>query len=161
MGAYADTLLRLAHRFVMSGAPVEVFHPPGTRLTHVTRALRHRDADRAIVAAGEAIPDWSGGPDSPRASPSSSDAGAAGHGTRCSRRHLQRRLGRDAPEALGEQVRRLQTLAHHVLWANPHRGARPTNRSRQGSSPACPIDDFVAGHSLAAFEELTEVVARA
>ena len=33
----------------------------GTRLTHVTRPLHQRDPDRAIIAAGRAIPDWSGG----------------------------------------------------------------------------------------------------
>ena len=33
----------------------------GTRLTHVTRALRLRDPERALVAAGETVPDWSGG----------------------------------------------------------------------------------------------------
>ena len=33
----------------------------GTRLTHLTRAMRLRDPERALVAAGETVPDWSGG----------------------------------------------------------------------------------------------------
>ena len=33
----------------------------GTRLTRVTRAMRVRDADQAIIAAGRTVPDWSGG----------------------------------------------------------------------------------------------------
>ena len=33
----------------------------GTRLTHLTRAMRQRDPERALVAAGETVPDWSGG----------------------------------------------------------------------------------------------------
>ena len=53
MSAYADALLRLAHRLTQSGrtagGTVETF-TVGTRLTHVTRALRSPDADRAIVA---------------------------------------------------------------------------------------------------------------
>jgi len=162
MGAYADTLLRLAHRFVMSGAPVEVF-TLGTRLTHVTRALRHRDADRAIVAAGEAIPDWSGG--------TRLAEGIDVFLRRWGRKGMARGAvvvifsdgwERDAPEALGEQVRRLQTLTHRVLWANPHRGSAAYQPIQAGIVACLPhIDDFVAGHSLAAFEELTEVVARA
>ena len=64
MSGYADALLRLAHRFTQVGRPsggvVETF-TVGTRLTHLTRALRIRDAERALVAAGETVPDWSGG----------------------------------------------------------------------------------------------------
>ena len=44
MSGYADSLLRLAHAYATSGLPVEVF-TLGTRLTHVTRALRQRDPD--------------------------------------------------------------------------------------------------------------------
>src|SRR3954449_11602193 len=32
-----------------------------TRLTRLTRAMRGQDAERALVAAGETVPDWSGG----------------------------------------------------------------------------------------------------
>ncbi|HSV39074.1 MAG TPA: VWA domain-containing protein, partial [Nocardioidaceae bacterium] len=59
MSPYADALLRLAHRVSTKG-PVETF-TLGTRLTRVTRAMRLRDPDRAVAAAGEAVPDWSGG----------------------------------------------------------------------------------------------------
>ena len=64
MSGYADALLRLAHRFTQVGRErrgvVETF-TVGTRLTHLTRALRLRDPERALVAAGETVPDWSGG----------------------------------------------------------------------------------------------------
>ena len=33
----------------------------GTRLTKMTRLLRHRDPDAALVAVGRAVPDWDGG----------------------------------------------------------------------------------------------------
>ncbi|UDF29269.1 UNVERIFIED_ORG: VWA domain-containing protein [Roseateles sp. XES5] len=33
----------------------------GTRLTNVTRQMRHRDPDLAVEACGEAVSDWSGG----------------------------------------------------------------------------------------------------
>jgi uncharacterized protein with von Willebrand factor type A (vWA) domain len=69
---------------------------------------------------------------------------------------------REGPEVLGEQMRRLAALSHRVVWANPHRGKVGYEPVQQGIVAALPhIDDFVAGHSLAAFEELIEVVARA
>ncbi len=33
----------------------------GTRLTHITRQLRHRDVDAALASVASAAPDWSGG----------------------------------------------------------------------------------------------------
>ena len=66
MSGYADALLRLAHRFTQSRdgrssrGRVETF-TLGTRLTHLTRAMRVRDPERALVAAGATVPDWSGG----------------------------------------------------------------------------------------------------
>jgi uncharacterized protein with von Willebrand factor type A (vWA) domain len=162
MSAYADALIRLAHAYCAAGVPTEVF-TLGTRLTHVTRPLRQRDPDRAIVAAGEAVPDWSGG--------TRLAEGVKVFLDRWGRRGMARGAvvvvfsdgwERDRPEALGEQVRRLRAVAHRVVWVNPHRG-RPGYEPVQGGIMAVlpHVDDFVAGHSMAAFEELTEVVARA
>ncbi len=168
MSAYADALLRLSHRFVVSTGStsgtghVEVF-TLGTRLTHVTRALRHRDADRALIAAGECVPDWSGGT-------------RLGETLRVFLdRWGQRGMARGSvvvvfsdgwergdASLLGEQMARLQRIAHHVVWVNPHRGKPGYEPLQQGIAAALPhVDDFVAGHSLAAFEELVEVVGRA
>jgi uncharacterized protein with von Willebrand factor type A (vWA) domain len=66
MSPYADALLRFAHAAARSGGrDVEVFSA-GTRLTRLTRELRHRDPDAAMAAATAAIPDWSGGVRRPR-----------------------------------------------------------------------------------------------
>ncbi|MDF3045659.1 MAG: hypothetical protein K0R30_1887 [Ornithinibacter sp.] len=162
MSAYADALIRLAHAYCRAGVATEVF-TLGTRLTQVTRPLSQRDADRAIVAAGRAIPDWSGG--------TRLAEGIRAFLDRWGRRGLARGAvvvvfsdgwERDEPEALGEQVRRLRSVAHRVVWVNPHRG-RPGYEPVQGGILAVlpHVDDFVAGHSMATFEELTEVVARA
>src|SRR5690606_25759503 len=61
MKPYADSLLRFAH-VVVRGAPsdVEVF-TLGTRLTRVTRQLRQRDPERAMLDAGRAVADFAGG----------------------------------------------------------------------------------------------------
>ena len=162
MSAYADALLRLSHRFVTVQPRVEVF-TLGTRLTHVTRALRHRDADRALIAAGDVVPDWSGGT-------------RLGETMRVFLdRWGQRGMARGSvvvvfsdgwergdAALLGEQMARLQRIAHRVIWVNPHRGKPGYEPLQQGIAAALPhVDDFVAGHSLAAFEELVEVVGRA
>jgi len=166
MSGYADALLRLAHRFTQAGRDqggvVETF-TIGTRLTHLTRAMRIRDPERALVAAGETVPDWSGG-------------------TRLGEtlrffldRWGQRGMARGAvvvvfsdgwergdPSLLGEQLARLRRVAHRVVWVNPHRGKPGYEPVQQGVLVALPhCDDFVAGHSLAAFAELSEVISRA
>jgi uncharacterized protein len=162
MSGYADALLRLSHRFVTAQPRVEVF-TLGTRLTHVTRALHHRDPDRALVAAGEAVPDWSGGT-------------RLGETLRVFLdRWGQRGMARGSvvvvfsdgwergdAALLGEQMARLHRIAHRVVWVNPHRGKAGYEPVQGGIAAALPhCDDFVAGHSLAAFAELVEVVGRA
>jgi len=59
MAPYADTMLRFAHAAVrVRPASTEVF-TISTRLTRITRQLRLRDPERALQAAGAAVPDWS------------------------------------------------------------------------------------------------------
>jgi uncharacterized protein with von Willebrand factor type A (vWA) domain len=49
-----------------------------------------------------------------------------------------------------------------VVWVNPHRGKEGYQPVQQGIVAALPyVDDFVAGHSMATFAELIEVVDRA
>lgn len=163
MSGYADSLLRLAHAFVRSSPThVEVF-TMGTRLTHVTKALRERRPDRALLAAGATVPDWSGGTRLGEALSVFLD--------RWGRRGMARGSvvvvfsdgwEREGPDLLGEQMRRLAGLAHRVVWASPHRGRPGYEPVQRGIVAVLPhVDDFVAGHSFAAFEELLEVVARA
>ncbi|MGL4175404.1 MAG: vWA domain-containing protein [Dermatophilaceae bacterium] len=162
MSAYADALVRLAHVYCRSAVPTEVF-TLGTRLTHVTRPLHQPDPDRAIVAAGQAVPDWSGG--------TRLAEGLRAFLDRWGRRGMARGAvvvvfsdgwERDDAAALGEQVRRLSAVARRVVWVNPHRGKAGYEPVQGGIMAVLPhVDDFVAGHSMAAFEELTEVVARA
>ncbi|GAB4002503.1 vWA domain-containing protein [Nocardioides ultimimeridianus] len=165
MQAYADPLLRLAHRITTGSAnpgAVEVFSL-GTRLTRLTTALRLRDPDRAIAHAGELVPDWSGG--------TRLGETLAAFNRRWGRRGLARGAvvvivsdgwERGDPSALGDAVAQLHLLAHRVVWVNPHRG-RPGYEPVQGGIAAVlpHVDDFLAGHSLATYEQLMEVVRRA
>src|SRR4051794_22926855 len=117
MSGYADALLRLAHRFVSVGAaPTEVF-TLGTRLTRVTLAMRVREAERAIVAAGESVPDWSGGTRLGETLQAFMDR----WGQRGVARGAVVVIFRDGWERgdtalLGEQMRRLNLTAHRVVW---------------------------------------------
>ncbi|MFG1922830.1 VWA domain-containing protein [Cryptosporangium sp. NPDC048952] len=162
MSAYADALLRLAHRVGVGSKSVETF-ALGTRLTRLTRALDARDAERALIAAGQAVPDWSGGTRLGETLKVFLD--------RWGRRGVARGAvvvvfsdGWERGDAalLGEQMARLQRIAHRVVWVNPHRGKASYAPVQGGIRAALPhVDDFVAGHSLAAFAELLDVVARA
>lgn len=171
MRPYADALLRLTHVITHAGrrasgasaGPVVEAFTLGTRLTRITEALRTRDPDRALVRAGEQIPDWSGG-------------------TRLGETlkvFLTRSQTRDVTRGavvvvfsdgwehgdgaeLGEQLARLRRLAHRVVWVNPHRGKAGYQPVQAGIVAVLPhVDHFLAGHSLRAFEELLEVVADA
>jgi len=162
MSAYADVLLRLAHRLTQGIGNVETF-TIGTRVTHVTRAMRLRDPERALIAAGETVPDWSGG-------------------TRLGEtlrffldRWGQRGMARGGVvvvfsdgwergdvSVLAEQMARLGRIAHRVVWVNPHRGKDGYEAVQTGVLAALPFcDDFVAGHSLATYADLVEVLAHA
>ncbi|MGI8522025.1 MAG: vWA domain-containing protein [Nocardioides sp.] len=161
MGEYADAVLRLAHRLTtaLPRGQVETF-TVGTRLTHITRALRLRDADRALVAAGETVPDWSGGT-------------RLGETLRIFLdRWGQRGMARGAvvvvfsdgwergeSALLAEQVVRLRRIAHRVVWVNPHRGKDGYAPVQQGIVAVLPhVHDFVAGHSLATYAEVARVI---
>lgn len=163
MGGYADALLRLAHRFTQAApGAVETF-TLGTRLTHLTRALRLRDPERALVAAGRTVPDWSGGTRLGETLRSFLDR----WGQRGTARGAVVVIFSDGWERgdateLAAQVARLRRVAHRVVWVNPHRGKAGYEPVQQGIVAVLPhVDDFVAGHSLATYAELVEVVARA
>ena len=161
MNTYADALLGLAHRVSRSGE-TEVFSV-GTRLTRLTRAMHDRDPARALAAAGEAVPDWAGGT-------------RLGDGLKAfldnwGQRGLVRRAvvvvfsdgwERGDARLLAEQMARLHRLAHRVVWVNPHKSRPGYAPVQRGMAAALPyVDDFVAGHSLAALQEVIQVIADA
>ncbi|TKK84801.1 VWA domain-containing protein [Herbidospora galbida] len=157
MKAYADTLLRLAHAVVRSAPRATEVFSAGTRLTRLTAELRVRDAARAMDQVSAAIPDWSGGTrlgEELRAFLRLPDArGAivviASDGWE-----------RGDPSLLGAQMERLGRMAHRVIWVNPHKGDPAYRPLTGGMRAALPhVDDLVAGHSLAAYEELAGLLA--
>jgi uncharacterized protein with von Willebrand factor type A (vWA) domain len=163
MTPYADALLRFGHAAIRRRPTLTEVFTMGTRLTRVTRGLRHRDPDAALRAAGEAIPDWHGGTrlaDSLRAFLDRWGQRGAARGAVvvvCSDG-----WERGDPAGLAQQLDRLTRLAYRLVWVNPHRGKAGYAPLAGGMAAALPyLDDFVAGHSVAALQELVEVIARA
>ncbi len=167
MRPYADALLRLCH--LLSGEAThgggrrtEVF-TLGTRLTRITVPLRTTDPERALVLAGEQVPDWSGGTRLGETLKVFLDRwGARGMARGAVVVVFSDGWERGDAAELGEQMQRLRRLAHRVVWVNPHRGKDGYEPVQRGIAVALPhCDDFVAGHSLRAFAEVLEVVGRA
>ncbi len=60
MGRYSQLLLHFLHAVTNDRDRVSVFLF-GTRLSNVTRQLRHRDPEVAFQMVAHVVPDWSGG----------------------------------------------------------------------------------------------------
>jgi uncharacterized protein len=163
MSPYADALMRFAHAAVRAHpAATEVF-TIGTRLTRVTREMRLRDPDKALAASGTAIPDWSGGTRLGEVLKAFLDRwGQRGTARGAVVVLCSDGWERGGTEVLAEQMARLHRLAHTVVWVNPHKGREGYEPLTAGMQAALPfVDAFVAGHSMAAFEELVGVISRA
>jgi uncharacterized protein with von Willebrand factor type A (vWA) domain len=156
MSPYADALLRFAHAVTRrSPGSTEVF-TVGTRLTRLSRQLRQRDPETALVSAARAVPDFAGGTRLGETIRAFLD--------RWGQRGLARRAvvvvfsdGWERGDAalLGEQLARLRRLAHAVLWVNPHAGRDGYAPVQSGIAAALPhLDLLLAGHSLATLEQL-------
>ncbi len=163
MEPYADALLRFAHVVVRrSPQAVEAF-TLGTRLTRITRELRVRDADRALAAAGKAIPDWSGGTRLGEVLSAFVDRwGQRGAARRAVVVVFSDGWERGEPDLLAAAMQRLSRLAHELVWVNPHAGKDGYAPVQGGIVAALPyLDSLLAGHSLATLEDLLEVIRNA
>ncbi len=160
MRPYIDSVLRLVHRY--AGAHTEIF-TLGTRLTQITGPMRTSDVERAMVRAGDEVADWAGGTRLGETLRAFNDRwGARGVARGAVVVVISDGWEQGDAIELGEQVARLHRLAHRLVWVNPHRGKEGYQPLQQGIKAVLPhVDDFVAGHSLRAFEELVEVIAHA
>ncbi|MEV0201477.1 VWA domain-containing protein [Nonomuraea sp. NPDC050691] len=159
MAPYAETLLRFAHALVRSEPRATRVYSVGTRLTPITAELRHRDPGTALDAASRAIPDWSGGT---RLGEELKEFLTRGHARGDIVVIASDGWERGDPSLLGAQVARLARQAYRVIWVNPHKGYDDYEPLTGGMRAALPyLDDLVAGHSLAAYEALSERLAHA
>ncbi|MGC3936673.1 vWA domain-containing protein [Roseobacter sp. EG26] len=134
----------------------------GTRLTNITRHLRHRDVDAALAAAGAEAQDWEGGT-------------RIGQCLESFNRDWSRRvmgqgavvllitdgLDRDDPEALAKQMERLNLSSRRLIWLNPLLRWEGFAPKAQGIAAMLPhVDSFRAGHSIASLEDLATSLSR-
>jgi uncharacterized protein with von Willebrand factor type A (vWA) domain len=135
MKAGTDGALRIAHSIVQSAERAEVF-TLGTRLTRVTRALRHRSRDQALMLASGLVADWDGGT---RLGEALSVFLAVPRFASFARGAavviLSDGLERGGPEALIAAMRKLRGLAWRINWLTPL-AADPAYRAETGAMRA-------------------------
>jgi uncharacterized protein with von Willebrand factor type A (vWA) domain len=160
MEPYARAFVRFLHAAVVSRARVEAF-ALGTRLTRMTRELASRDPDAAVSAAARRVVDWSGGTRLGENLRTFNDQwGVRGLARGAVVVVFSDGWDRGEPEVLTEQMARLSRVAHRIVWVNPLKASPGYAPLAQGMAAALPyVDDFVEGHSLAALDELTRVIA--
>ena len=161
MEPYARALVRFLHTAVVGRGRVEAF-ALGTRLTRITRELSSRDPDEALAAAARRVHDWSGGTRLGEGLREFNDRwGVRGMARGAVVVILSDGWDRGEPEVLGEQMARLSRVAYRVVWVNPLKATPEYAPLARGMAAALPyVDEFVEGHSVAALENLVEVISR-
>ncbi len=159
MNPYARMFLHFLHAITNDRDRVSVF-VFGTRLTNITRQLRHRDVDVAMAKVAEAIQDWSGG--------TRIGASLREFNWRWSRRVLGQNacvllvsdgLDREAGEGLGEEMERLSKSCRYLVWLNPLLRYEKFEARPAGVRAMLPhVDRFLPVHNLKSLVELARAL---
>ena len=159
MNPYSRMFLHFLHAITNDRDRVAVF-VFGTRLTNITRQLRHRDVDVAMAKVAEAIRDWSGGT-------------RIGHSLRefnfkWGRRVLGQNacvllvsdgLDREAGEGLGEEMERLAKSCQRLIWLNPLLRYDKFEARPAGVRAMLPhVDLFLPVHNLKSLVDLAKTL---
>ncbi len=163
MERYTRLFLAFAHGLMRrqqqrrSAVHVLVF---GTRLTNITRHLRHRDPDEALARADAAVADWRGG--------TRIATSLAEFNRRWARRVLTGNaatllvtdgLDRDEHGELGEEAARLSRYSRELIWLNPllrFEGFEPRAAGIRAILPH--VDRLVPMHNLDSLGRLAELL---
>ena len=134
----------------------------GTKLTNISRALRHQDPDEALEAAGVEAQDWEGGT---RLGPALAD-----FNRNWSRRVLGRGatvllitdgLDRADPDLLQAEARRLRLSSRKLIWLNPLlRWEEFSPKARGVRALLSEVDSFRAAHNITSLKDLAEALMR-
>jgi uncharacterized protein with von Willebrand factor type A (vWA) domain len=161
MNPYSRMFLHFLHAITNDRDRVSVF-VFGTRLTNITRQLRHRDVDVAMARVAEAIKDWSGG--------TRIGASLREFNFRWGRRVLAQNacvllvsdgLDREAGEGLGEEMERLAKSCHRLVWLNPLLRYEKFEARPAGVRAMLPhVDLFLPVHNLKSLVDLAKTLSR-
>jgi uncharacterized protein len=161
MNPYSRMFLHFLHAITNDRDRVAVF-VFGTRLTNITRQLRHRDVDVAMAKVADAIKDWSGGT-------------RIGHSLRdfnfkWGRRVLAQNacvllvsdgLDREAGEGLGEEMERLAKSCRSLIWLNPLLRYEKFEARPAGVRAMLPhVDLFLPVHNLKSLVDLARTLSK-
>lgn len=159
MSVYARIFLHFLHALTNDRDRVHVFLF-GTRLTNVTRELKHRDVDEALARVAARVEDWDGGT-------------RIGETLRRFNVDWARRvlgqgatvilvtdgLDRDAGEGLAPEVARLHRSARRVIWLNPLLRYERFEPKALGVKAILPhVDEFRPVHNIASLASLVEAL---
>jgi uncharacterized protein with von Willebrand factor type A (vWA) domain len=161
MNPYARMFLHFLHAITNDRDRVHTF-VFGTRLTNVTRQLRHRDVDVAMARVADAIKDWSGG--------TRIGVCLREFNWRWGRRVLGQNacvllvsdgLDREAGEGLGEEMERLHKSCRTLIWLNPLLRYDRFEAKPAGVRAMLPhVDRFLPVHNLKSLVELAQALSR-
>jgi uncharacterized protein with von Willebrand factor type A (vWA) domain len=159
MNPYSRMFLHFLHAITNDRDRVSVF-VFGTRLTNITRQLRHRDVDVAMARVAEAIKDWSGG--------TRIGASLREFNWRWSRRVLGQNacvllvsdgLDREAGEGLGDEMERLAKSCRYLVWLNPLLRYEKFEARPAGVRAMLPhVDLFLPVHNLDSLLDLAKAL---
>ena len=161
MDRYSRMMLHFLHAITNDRHRVHVMLF-GTRLTNVTRHLKHRDVDVALERVSSAVADWAGG--------TRIGASIAEFNRHWSRRLLGQNAvvllildGLDAESGAGldEAMERLSKSCRRLVWLNPLLRYADFEARPAGIRAMLPwVDDFLPVHSLASLEALAGTLSR-
>lgn len=154
MSQYTRVFLHFLHALTNDRRKVHSFLF-GTRLTNVTRQLKHKDPDEALALCGKSVPDWSGGT-------------RIAQSLHAFNKHWSRRvlgqgatvlivtdgLERDDHDLEAEMVR-LHKSCRRLIWLNPllrYEGFEPRAKGIRAMLPH--VDEFRSVHNLMSITEL-------
>jgi uncharacterized protein with von Willebrand factor type A (vWA) domain len=166
MSRHAQILLHFLHAVANDRERVSTFLF-GTRLSNITRQLRHRDPEVAFQMVAHAVPDWSGGTRIGEA--------LANFNRNWARRVLGQgavvllvtdgldrpREGVDPGGDLAENMERLHKSCRRLIWLNPllrWDGFEPKSQGIRAMLPH--VDEFRPVHNLASLRALIETLSR-
>ncbi|HET9041795.1 MAG TPA: VWA domain-containing protein [Burkholderiales bacterium] len=149
MSRYSRMFLHFLHAITNDRDRVHTF-VFGTRLTNITRHLRHRDVDVALAGVSAAVADWSGG--------TRIGSSIKEFNLRWSRRVLGQNavlllitdgLDRDLGKDLGPEMERLHKSCRRLIWLNPllrYEGFEPRPLGVRVMLPH--VDAFLPAHNI-------------
>ena len=161
MNRYTRMFLHFLHAITNDRDRVHTF-VFGTRLSNITRHLRHRDVDIALGEVSRAVSDWSGG--------TRIGATISEFNLRWSRRVLGQNavvllisdgLDRDGGADLDESMGRLRKSCRQLIWLNPLLRFDDFEPLATGVRMMLPhVDAFLPAHNVDSLAELAATLTR-